>query len=217
MNIFITSNKFDKKIYALNTHIKSLRAELEREQAAERALAREAQKRAVPGFLACSRGLGAKWVEIAKLQHSLKLLEDQKNNLEESFTSTLAAALKRVNRTAVRHTINPARLIAVAQENERELVSSGIRVKNRAGTQVVYRPPGKSSQYFQIGRHITTSIVMRRARDGWRLISAQRDYCYVNQREFKEVTLRPAAYKDAVRHATRNFRVWDEHAGESEA
>jgi len=147
---------------------------------------------------------------VANLQAELEQKKLEKHQINTAGRAEIAAVLNHVNGKARAWTICPDRLISIAHDCEKLLDTRGIRVKNRAGTLVRFRPAGKSSARSQIGRSITTYVVLRRVRDGWRLVHAQRDYCFINQRAFREVIVRPAAHEDIIRHATRGFRGWDE-------
>ena len=193
MNYIITSEKNNKCIYALEAEIVRLNDKIE-----------EAQNNANNSLNSLPSG------QIADLRSAVMQKELQKRDRELSIYIGLATALGRVNGKAWTNTICADTLIALAREFEDLLDARGIKVKNRAGALVRYRPPGKSSSRLQIGRSITTYVVLRRVRDGWRLVHAQRDYCFINQRAFREVIVRPAAHEDIIRHATRGFRDWDE-------
>lgn len=147
---------------------------------------------------------------VANLKYDLNQKELEKHQIKTACRTEIAAVLDRANGKAQAWTICPDRLISIAHDCEELLDTSGVRVKNRPGTIAHYRPPGKRSARSQIGRSITTYVVLRRVRDGWRLVHAQRDYCFINQRAFREVIVRPAAHEDIIRHATRGFRGWDE-------
>jgi len=140
----------------------------------------------------------------------LKAKELEKAQLEQSILSGLTSVLALVNGRAQAYTICAEMLIDVAHEFEGIMEDRGITVKNRAGAEARFRPAGKSVAHSPMGRSITTYVVMRRVHDGWRLIHAERDYCYDNQREFMQVIVRPCAHENMIRHATRNFSVWDE-------
>ncbi|SFH34693.1 hypothetical protein [Sulfitobacter dubius] len=147
---------------------------------------------------------------ISSLQAELEQKRLEKHQIKTANRAEMAAVLNHVNGKARTWTICPDRLIGIAHECEDLLDSRGVKVKSRPGTIVLYRPGGKRSARIRIGRSITTYVVLRRVRDGWRLMHAQRDYCFINQRAFREVIVRPAAHEDIIRHATRGFRGWDE-------
>lgn len=193
MNYIITSEKNNKFIYALDAEIAHLNDKIE-----------EAQNNTSNSLDSLSSE------EIEDLRSALMQKELQKRDRELSIYVELATALGRVNGKAWANTICVDTLIALAQEFEDLMDARGIKVRNRAGALVRYRPAGKSSARLQIGRSITTYVVLRRVRDGWRLMHAQRDHCFINQRAFREVIVRPAAHEDIIRHATRGFRGWDE-------
>ena len=144
--------------------------------------------------------------QVANLQAELEQKKLEKHQINTAGRAEMAAVLNHVNGKARAWTICPDRLICIDHACEKLLDTRGIRVKNRAGALVRFRPAGKSSARLQIGRSITTYVVMRRVSDGWRLVHAERDFCYVNQREFREFTVQPAAHKEIIRHATRGFR-----------
>lgn len=184
----ITSRKIEDQLLKLHYEIEELEDELRSAQASERGL-----ENGQPG-------------DVANLQSNLQQKKFEKFELKLSINAGLAAALALANGKAQAHTIGADRLISLAHECEDLFEARGIRVKNRPGAIVHYRPGGKRSPHSQIGRSITTYVVMRRVFDGWRLVHAERDFCYVNRREFREITVQPAAHKDIVRHATRGFR-----------
>ncbi|MEP1316767.1 MAG: hypothetical protein ABJN05_02540 [Sulfitobacter dubius] len=184
----ITSRKIEDQLLKLHYEIEELEDELRSAQASERGL-----EIGQPNH-------------VANLQSNLQQKKFEKFELKLSISSGLAAALALANGRARAHTICAERLINLAHECEDLFEARGIRVKNRPGGIVHFRPGGKRSPHSQIGRSITTYVVMRRVSDGWRLVHAERDFCYVNQREFREFTVQPAAHKDIIRHATRGFR-----------
>ncbi|MFG6539374.1 hypothetical protein [Sulfitobacter sp. CS16] len=187
----ITSRRFENKISVLDEEIARFRSKLDRVKSWNRGLD-DAEKNHVAG-----------------LEQALKQRELEKQNLNMSFVAKLEAVLGQVNGKARAWTVCADDLIGLAEECEEMMKSRGIRVKNRPGALVHYCPAGKTSR-SQIGKNITTYIIMRRIHDGWRLVHAERDYCYVNQSEFREITVQPAAYEDMISHATQNFRVWEE-------
>ena len=188
----ITSSKTNKQKVKLDFEIRAIRRDIERAEQSSR------------------------WLEnwqpeqLADLQDKLKAKELEKAQLEHSITSGLTAVLAMVNGRAQAYTICAETLIDLAHEFEGLFEDRGITVKNRAGAEVHFRPAGKSVTHSPMGRSITTYVIMRRVHDGWRLIYAERDYCYDNQREFMQVVVRPCAHENMIRHATRNFSVWDE-------
>lgn len=198
MNYVVTSQKFNNEICALTSQIEVLKAK--RDQAQH-------------NTKDCLTSLPPE--QIDALHTTIAQNERVKRDLELAMHSKLATALEQVNGKAWANTICADRLIALAQEFEELLDAHGIKVKNRAGTLVRYRPGGKKASRAQIGRSITTFVVLRRVHDGWRLIHAQRDYCYINQRAFRDVIVRPAAHEDIIRHATRGFRAGGEHSTQS--
>lgn len=190
MNIKITSPKFENEILALDADIARLKRNLDQAQKA---------------------GTGrddAGTPSMADLQEALRQKERDKHTRGLSFSAKLAAVLDQVNGKARAWTVSPEDLIDLAHECEEEMDARGIRVKNRPGAQVHYRPAGKASR-FQNGKSITTYIIMHRVHDGWRLSHAERDYCFANQTEFRETTVQSAAYEDIISHATRGFRFWE--------
>jgi len=184
----ITSRKVENKLFALETEI----ARLKRKQIQIR-----------EGF----SWNEAKSQQVSELEEAVRQIELEKQCMEVRFKAELAAALGQVNVKARAWTICAEDLIDLAQESEDHLNTQGVRVKNRPGTEVEFRPAGKVSR-SQLGMSITTRVVMRRVQDGWRLVYAERDHCYANQTEFKDIIVHPAAYDDMIRHATRNVRVW---------
>lgn len=183
----ITSQKIENQISALTSEISRLKFKMDKVQTDQ----------------------------VLDLQEALEQKEFEKHDLERSITEELAAVLGQVNGKARTWTICADELISLAHEAEDLLEARGVRVKNRAKAMVRYRPAGKLSSRSQIGRSITTFVVMRRVHDGWRLVHAERDYCYVNQREFNETIVGPAAHEDMIRHATRNIRVWAQTSTET--
>lgn len=188
----ITSSKINNQKIKLDSEIQSIQRDLKRAEQSSR------------------------WLEnwqpeqLADLQDKLKAKELEKGQLEQSILSGLTSVLALVNGRAQAYTICAETLIDLAYEFEGTMEDRGIPVKNRAGAEARYRPAGKSVAHSPMGRSITTYVVMRRVHDGWRLIRAERDYCYDNQREFMQVIVRPCAHENMIRHATRNFCVWDE-------
>lgn len=188
---FITSHRFEKKVSILDVEIKNLKLKLERLRGRDRTMDEVESK------------------QVAELERHLKQKELEKHHLEEGFEANLAAVLDRINGKARAWTVCPDLLVGLANETEELLKTSGVKVKNRPGAEAEFRPAGQVSR-SQYGKRITTRVVIRRVHDGWRLVHAERDHCYVNQSELREITLRPAAYEDIIRYATRNFQVWDE-------
>ncbi|MGJ8547522.1 MAG: hypothetical protein ACSHWZ_18900 [Sulfitobacter sp.] len=184
----VTSRKCENAIYVLDEEIKRLRCELTRVREASLVLED------------CERN------RIINLDEALKQKELEKYHIKMSFDADLAAVLRQVNGNARACTVCPKGLIGLAQECEGLMDAKGVRVKNRPGAMVSYRPAGKVSR-SHFGKSITTYVVIRRVQDGWRLVHAERDYCYLNQREFREITVRTAAYEDIIRHATQKFCV----------
>ena len=191
MNYVVTSRKFNNEICALTSEIEDLKNK--RDQAQH-------------NTSSCLTSLPPK--QIDALHATIAQKKRVNHDLELAMHTKLATALGQVNGKAWANTICADRLTTLAQEFEDLLDAHSIKVKNRAGTLVRYRPGGKKAPRSQIGRSITTFVVLRRVHDGWRLIHAQRDYCYINQRAFRDVIVRPAAHDDIIRHATRGFRGW---------
>lgn len=185
----ITSHKADNKILKLDFEIEQREKVLAAAQESKRWLDNWQPK------------------HVADLQTELEQKKLEKHQIKTACRAEMAAVLNHVNGKARAWTICPDRLIGTAHDCEELLDTRGIRVKNRAGTLVRFRPAGKSSARLQIGRSITTYVVLLRVHDGWRLMHAQRDYCFINQRAFRDVVVRPAAHDDITRHATRGFRV----------
>ncbi|KZZ25505.1 hypothetical protein A3753_15365 [Sulfitobacter sp. HI0082] len=156
----ITSRKIEKKILTNGYEIERLKGEIRSAQAPERGLANGHPD------------------HVANLQSELQQKTFESFELELSISSGLAAALALANGKAQAHTISAERLISLAHECEDLFETRGIKVRNRPGAVVHYRPGGKRSPHSQIGRRITTYVVMRRVFDGWRLVYAGRDYCY---------------------------------------
>lgn len=184
----ITSRKVENKILSLETEI----ARLKRKQ------------------IQIKEGFGwneEKAQQVSDLEDQVRQIELEKQRIEVRFVAELAAALSQANGKAWAWTISAEDLIELAHEYEDHLDTHGVRVKNRPGAEVVFRPAGKVS-LSQLGISITTRVRMRRVSDGWRLVYAVRDRCYANQPAFKEITVKPAAYEDMIRHATRNVRIW---------
>jgi hypothetical protein len=184
----ITSRKAENKILALETEI----ARLKRKQ------------------IQIKEGFSwneEKAQQVSELEDAVRQIELEKQCIEVRFVAELAAALSQANGKAWAWTISAEDLIDLAHESEDHLDTHGVRVKHRPGAKVEFRPAGKVSR-SQLGMSITTRVVMRRVQDGWRLVYAERDHCFANQNEFKEITVKPAAYDDMIRHATRNVRVW---------
>ena len=78
------------------------------------------------------------------------------------------------------------------------------------GVEVVFRPAGKhaSSRFARkASASIKTHVRLLRVGDGWRLIEAERDRCFVNQPEFKNLSVKVAAHDDIVRNATHGVSV----------
>ncbi len=187
----VTSHKFDNEISVLETEINRTKIKLDQMRGTDLELDE------------------AKVSQIADLEEALKQLEFEKHHIETAFSAELSAVLGQVNGKAKAWTVDPDGLIGLAQKIEDLLDACGVRVKNRLGTVVHYRPAGKVS-LSQLGKSITTYVAIRRVHDGWRLVRAERDFCFANQRQFREIIVRPAAHEDMIRHATRHFRVWDE-------
>ena len=188
----ITSSKINNKIIKLDFEIQSITMDIKRVEQSSRWLENWQSEK------------------LAGLNAELRTKELEKAQLEQSILSGLISVLALVNGRAQAYTICAEMLIDLAHEFEGLLEDRGITVKNRAGAEVRFRPAGKSVAHSPMGRSITTYVVMRRVHDGWRLIHAERDYCYDNQREFMQVVVRPCAHENMIQHATRNFCVWDE-------
>ncbi|WP_170560198.1 hypothetical protein [Ruegeria sp. HKCCA5426] len=182
-NIKVTSRPTEETICALNSKIENL--------SAQKANALEKTK-------------------ASDLEAQIKSLSLERMDTERALLRPLADRLDNINGNAVMYTVSEHDVLALARETEFLLDEKGVSKKNRVGTEIEFRPGGKqaSKSYARkAGASITTRVKLRRVADGWRLIEARRDQCFVNQTDFKVVQVTPAAHDDIVRTATSGISV----------
>lgn len=216
---FVTSRKLDKKFESMASKI----AEIEQKIAsiAQSIAMMVERQQLICDFKSLSQSqerVAELRAEILDLESNAKRVRKERSDLERSIEDELAVVLKQVNGRAVTYTLNANRVIDFARKTEEHLAERGINVRNRVGTEVIYRPAGQliwTSYASLVKPNITTRIVLRRVRDGWRLISAERDHCFINQKEFKQMIIGPAANDNIIRQATDGFVVRDDAADET--
>lgn len=144
------------------------------------------------------------------LDDQLENFREQQRHLETSLMIPLVEKLDLVNGKAQAHTLSASNVVFLARETEELLMNKGVTQKNIIGAEVSLRPAGKKASNAYAAKassSITTRVRLRRVTDGWRLIEAKRDHCYVNQSEAKSVHVHPAAHADILRTATRGILV----------
>lgn len=153
--------------------------------------------------------------ELLEMDASLDQHCSERADLEATLLKPLVDRLCEVNGKASTYTLDAGDLRVLAQEAEDVLIQKGVTQKNRAGAEIEFRPAGKqaSNRYANMaGASITTRVKLRRAKDGWRLLDAARDRCFVNQPEFRQIRVRPAAHDDILRKATDGITVLSDDA-----
>ena len=134
------------------------------------------------------------------------------DSAQKAVRAPLCDYLASVNGQAHAHTLGGPEVVSKAEEIEKDLLERGVSRANLVGTEVIYRPAGKeASRTYErkAGASITTRIHLKRVTDGWRLVKAERDYCYVNQAQLLDVSVSVTAKDDIVHKATRSLRVKD--------
>lgn len=126
----------------------------------------------------------------------------------EEIRAMLDEHLNEVNGRARTHTLRASSLIALAAHVERTLVNAGVTAKNRIGTRVSFRPAGPGSAYARRGYFVmTTAVGMRRVRDGWRLISADKVEIWATNAESLRIEISERAEADILRHSFDGLTV----------
>lgn len=136
----------------------------------------------------------------------------ERDQLEEAIRRPLADVLDKINGKAKTYTVDADGVISLALGIEEMLRERGVKVKNLVGTEVCFRPAGKSAcnaYAKKAGPSITTHVELSRVSDGWRLTDAVRDQCSVNEPELLEVTVTQAAIDDIIQTATNGIWVHD--------
>ncbi|WP_170378696.1 hypothetical protein [Ruegeria atlantica] len=154
--------------------------------------------------------IGGVRAELLDIEINLIQYRSEQADLENTLLQPLAECLDRVNGKAATYTLGAGDIILLAEEVEDVLNQKGVKQKNRAGTEIEFRPGGKqaSNRYARMASaSITTRVKLRRVNDGWRLVEAARDRCFVNQPEFRQIRIRPAAHADILRTATDGITV----------
>lgn len=208
---FVTSRKHDKKIESMASEIAEIEQKIETiSQSIAMMVERE---KLIYDFKILSQSqerIAEMRAEILNHRSIAERVRRERRDLEQLIKGELAVVLKQVNGRAVTYTLDADRVIDFARKAEEHLAERGINVRNRVGTEVIYRPAGQLiwTSYAAIAKpSITTRVVLKRVRDGWRLISAERDHCFVNQKEFKQMIIGPAANDNIIRQATNGFVV----------
>ncbi len=212
-SIFVTSRANDKKIAVLDSEIARIEAEI---KTADRSIKMMTNRHHAKGNsgegLINESCIGAARAKILNLRFEAERMRLRRHDLKQSTTRELSAYLRQVNGLAVKYTLDENRVVAFAHELEELFAECGTHVRNRFGTEVIYRPAGKSVRTAYstlVSANITTRVALRRVQDGWRLISADRDRCYVNQKEYKKIIIGHAANDNIIRAATARFTVRD--------
>jgi hypothetical protein len=142
------------------------------------------------------------------LEDQLENLREQQRHLEASLMTPLIEKLHLVNGKALAHTLSASNVVLLARETEELLMTKGVTQQNRIGAEVALRPAGKKASNAYAAKassSITTRVKLRRVTDGWRLIEAKRDHCYINQSEARSVYVHPAAHADILKTATQGI------------
>ncbi|WP_171235838.1 hypothetical protein [Ruegeria sp. HKCCA6837] len=216
--IKITTKATDAQLEALNTKIEK---NMQRKSEAQAKLSRlETQLRTSeeintdrPGTI--KGQIDRLQKELLELGATLDQYRSEQSDLKATLLQPLAERLCKINGKASTYTLDAGDLRVLAQEAEDVLIQKGVAQKNRAGAEIEFRPAGKpaSNRYANMaGASITTRVKLRRATDGWRLLDAARDRCFVNQPEFRQIRVRPAAHDDILRKATDGITVLSDDA-----
>lgn len=79
--------------------------------------------------------------------------------------------------------------------------------RKRTGSDLWLSKIASKSYARKAGASITTRVRLKRVSDGWRLIFAERDKCFVNQPEQMLLTVSRAAHADILNRAMRGISV----------
>ncbi len=214
----ITTKATDAQLEALNKNMENI---LQRKSVAQAKIGRlEAQLRAPERGATDRQGniesqIDKLHKELLELGATLDQYRSEQSDLKATLLQPLAERLCEVNGKASTYTLDAGDLRLLAQEAEDVLIQKGVTQKNRTGTEVEFRPAGKqaSNRYANMaGASITTRVKLRRVTDGWRLLDAARDRCFVNQPEFRQIRVRSAAHDDILRKATDGITVLSDAA-----
>lgn len=206
VNLKVTSAKADSEIRKIETAIKHMEAQIEEKtKEIER---REASFSALPPAPEefCV-DLYQMWTELSAIRERLTEGSAQRDQIKDSIRAPLNSYLDSVNGQKGGRILSDAdSLIVHVRWLDLLYEYVGITVKNRAGTRVWCRPAGfsaRSDRARRTGPSPTTYFAIRRVRDGWRLVSAERDYCWVNQPALTAFYPTKAAAEDMARAAKK--------------
>lgn len=209
----VTSRKHDKNIERLDGEIACIEQQIE---ATKRSVEEMSNRPNASGNFGIDQRdeqrLSGLRAEILDLEGQADQFRYERRDLQRSISIYLDAVLQQVNGRAVMYALDAERVIAFAHELDALFAERGIHARNRIGAEVTYRPAGQSMRtpYATLKKpNITTCIVLRRVQDGWRLVSAERDHCYINQKEFKQMVIPRAANDNIIEKATIGFVVRD--------
>lgn len=204
MTIKISSAKKDKEAAPIKADIDRIKLEISLLERRPAELRIRSSKRVIPTHWSIPRK------EIDDLNVALNDKIELLKQLEESFRAPLEAYLKKINGKANTYTMDAEDVISYALETEEDLRERGATLKSLIGATASYRPAGKSRSNAYAKKSspsITTRINIRRVADGWRLVHASRDECYVNETASEDITVSQAAVDSIIATATRGLVV----------
>lgn len=142
--------------------------------------------------------------ELEKNEDRLQdLIKEEATNLQNDKAQQM---LDEVNGRAKSFTLDISDLSKIAQRAENQLDESGLPKSKRVGAIVFYAPAGPSAKRYKYNA-ISTTVTLRRVKNGWRLIDASRCSARPQEPEHFRVRISPEQSEIITAHAMRNYIV----------
>lgn len=123
----------------------------------------------------------------------------------QKMNAPIREVLDRVNGKATSFTVNhPINISNLALDVEATLEKSGISVKNRKGTTVVYVPAGPAASAYKYSAVSTKITLLRGSGYKWYVTDISRTEVHPKQSKKLSITITTEAANDVVRNALHN-------------